>query len=73
MKKYGPLGFTGYKYYWHNNEDGGIFAMGSGGQFVYANKEKNIVIVKQSSFEVGQDIESFIVGIKIINDIANEY
>lgn len=73
LKKYESLGFTGYKYYWYNYKDGGIFAMGSGGQFIYANKEKNIVIVKQSSFEVGQDPNSFITAIEIINDIANEY
>lgn len=73
LAKYGGLGMDGYKNYWYRSGPGVLVALGSSGQFLYVDRDKNLVISKMSSFVQGQHIEDFVESLAIIREIAGMY
>ncbi len=70
LKKYGALGLTGNKNYWYTMGSDVILALGSSGQFLYVNRQKNLIISKFSSFVQGQGAEEFAEALAIIKATA---
>ena len=50
-------GYNGYGYFWWLNQDGSFMAVGIFGQFVYVNREENVVIALHSARSVASNLD----------------